>query len=88
MVPLDSQPGRWSFQLGLPRIPAEGASARYGWPLHVIENCADDPSRDQPQAFLEALRAARNFHRLVEVKKRYDPENLFRVNRNIRVAGS
>ena len=34
------------------------ASARYGWPLHVIENCADDPPRDQPLAFLEALRMA------------------------------
>jgi pimeloyl-ACP methyl ester carboxylesterase len=38
-----------------PRI-AEAASARYGWPLRVIENCADDPPRDQPEAFLEALR--------------------------------
>jgi pimeloyl-ACP methyl ester carboxylesterase len=36
---------------------AEAASARYGWPLHVIENCADDPPRDQPAAFLQALRA-------------------------------
>ena len=37
---------------------AEVASARYGWPLHVIEDCADDPPRDQPEAFLRALRAA------------------------------
>jgi pimeloyl-ACP methyl ester carboxylesterase len=37
---------------------AEAASARYGWPLHVVDNCADDPPRDQPAAFLEALRAA------------------------------
>ena len=36
---------------------AEAASARYGWPLHVIENCADDPPRDQPTAFLRALHA-------------------------------
>jgi pimeloyl-ACP methyl ester carboxylesterase len=36
---------------------AEKASARYGWRLHVIETCADDPPRDQPQAFLKALRA-------------------------------
>lgn len=35
---------------------AEDASARYGWPLHVIENCADDPPLDQPDAFLRALR--------------------------------
>jgi pimeloyl-ACP methyl ester carboxylesterase len=38
-----------------PRI-AEAASARYGWALRVIEDCADDPPRDQPEAFLEALR--------------------------------
>jgi pimeloyl-ACP methyl ester carboxylesterase len=37
---------------------AEAASARYGWPLHVIERCADDPPRDQPEAFLQALRTA------------------------------
>ena len=37
---------------------ARDASARYGWPLHVIENCADDPPRDQPLVFLEALRMA------------------------------
>jgi pimeloyl-ACP methyl ester carboxylesterase len=36
---------------------AEAASERYGWPLRVIENCADDPPRDQPAAFLRALRA-------------------------------
>lgn len=37
---------------------AESASARYGWPLHVIDHCADDPPRDQPEAFLAALRGA------------------------------
>ncbi len=37
---------------------AEAASARYGWPLHVIENCADDPPRDRPEAFLDALHTA------------------------------
>ncbi|MDN5860664.1 MAG: alpha/beta hydrolase [Pseudonocardia sp.] len=36
---------------------AEQASARHGWPLSVIENAADDPSLDQPEAFLDALRA-------------------------------
>lgn len=35
---------------------AEAASERYGWPLLVIEESADDPGRDQPQAFLRALR--------------------------------
>jgi len=37
---------------------AEAASARYGWPLQVIENAADDPPIEQPEAFLNALRAA------------------------------
>ena len=37
---------------------AEAASVRYGWPLHVIENAGDDPPMEQPEAFLEALRAA------------------------------
>jgi pimeloyl-ACP methyl ester carboxylesterase len=35
---------------------AEAASRRYGWPLHVIEECADDPVMEQPERFLEALR--------------------------------
>lgn len=37
---------------------AEAASARYRWPLHVIDDAADDPPRDQPGAFLDALRLA------------------------------
>ena len=37
---------------------AEAASARYGWPLHVIEKAADDPPRDRPEAFLRALHVA------------------------------
>jgi pimeloyl-ACP methyl ester carboxylesterase len=37
---------------------AQAASARYGWPLHVIEEAADDPAAEQPEAFLRALSAA------------------------------
>lgn len=37
---------------------AERAAERYAWPLHVIENAADDPPMEQPEAFLDALRAA------------------------------
>jgi pimeloyl-ACP methyl ester carboxylesterase len=37
---------------------AEDASARYGWPLHVIENAADDPKLEQPDAFLQTLYTA------------------------------
>ncbi len=48
--------GRHDLQVRL-RI-AEAASARFGWPLHVIENAADDPAFEQPAAFLKALHAA------------------------------
>ena len=44
--------------LGVRLNVAEAASARYGWPLHVIENARDDPAIEQPEAFLEALRTA------------------------------
>jgi pimeloyl-ACP methyl ester carboxylesterase len=37
---------------------AEAASERYGWPLHVIEDAADDPPMEHPEAFLDALSAA------------------------------
>jgi hypothetical protein len=37
---------------------AEAASVRHGWALHVIEDAADDPAMDQPDAFLNALRNA------------------------------
>lgn len=37
---------------------AEAASARYGWPLHVIEDARNDPNFEQPEAFLRALHAA------------------------------
>lgn len=41
------------------RLPvAQAASARYGWPLHVIENAGDDPPMEQPEEFLKALSAA------------------------------
>jgi pimeloyl-ACP methyl ester carboxylesterase len=37
---------------------AEAASARYGWPLHVIEGARDDPFFEQPEAALQALRTS------------------------------
>jgi pimeloyl-ACP methyl ester carboxylesterase len=42
--------------LATPVEVAEAASSRYGWPLQVIEKAADDPTIDQPDAFLRALR--------------------------------
>lgn len=37
---------------------AQRASKRFRWPLHVIPDAADDPPRDQPEAFLGALKDA------------------------------
>ena len=37
---------------------AKKVSERYDWPLHVIDKAADDPARDQPEAFLQELLAA------------------------------
>src|SRR4029453_11880768 len=37
---------------------AEAVRARYGWPLHVIEDAGDDPPLAQPPAVLAALAPA------------------------------
>jgi len=42
----------------VPLAIAEAAHRRYGWPLHVIDDAADAPPLEQPQAFLAALHAA------------------------------
>jgi pimeloyl-ACP methyl ester carboxylesterase len=42
--------------LATPLAVAEAAAARYGWPLHVIENANDDPPVEQPEALLNVLR--------------------------------
>jgi FAD/FMN-containing dehydrogenase/pimeloyl-ACP methyl ester carboxylesterase len=44
--------------LATPLAAAERASVMHGWPLHVIERCADDPPIERPQAFTSTLRAA------------------------------
>lgn len=46
--------GREDRALKLPI--AQAASERYGWPLRVIDDAADDPPRDRPEAFVAALR--------------------------------
>jgi pimeloyl-ACP methyl ester carboxylesterase len=45
--------GRYDLQVLL--RTAQTASARYGWPLHVIDEAGDDPAVEQPFAFLAAL---------------------------------
>ncbi|PSH57646.1 alpha/beta hydrolase [Phyllobacterium brassicacearum] len=44
--------------LATPLDVAETAAARYGWPLHVIEDANDAPAMEQPERFLTALRTA------------------------------
>jgi pimeloyl-ACP methyl ester carboxylesterase len=41
--------------LATPVAVAEAASAQFGWPLEVIDNCADDPPMEQPEALTRAL---------------------------------
>jgi pimeloyl-ACP methyl ester carboxylesterase len=38
-----------------PLAVAQQASTRFGWPLHIIEEAADDPAFEQPGAVLKAL---------------------------------
>jgi FAD/FMN-containing dehydrogenase/pimeloyl-ACP methyl ester carboxylesterase len=55
----------WGRQdLATPLTVAEAASARHGWPLHVIADCADAPQLEQPEAFVRALDAERLRERL------------------------
>lgn len=42
--------------LATPLPVAEAASERHGWPLVVIEDAADDPAMDRPDAFTDVLR--------------------------------
>jgi pimeloyl-ACP methyl ester carboxylesterase len=44
--------------LATPLRIAEAASARYGWSLRVVEDAADDPALEQPEAFSAALCSA------------------------------
>ncbi len=41
--------------LATPLAVAEAAGELHGWPLRVIEDCADDPPVEQPEAFVDAL---------------------------------
>lgn len=41
-----------------PLYVAQAVSARHGWPLTVIDDCAADPHVEQPEAFCDSLRSA------------------------------
>jgi hypothetical protein len=43
--------------LATPLAVAEAVAADCGWPLHVIDDCADDPPMERPEAFVRALAA-------------------------------
>ena len=43
-----------------PLAVAQRASSRYGWPLHVIEDAADDRAFEQPEAVVSAFSVARS----------------------------
>jgi 2-hydroxymuconate-semialdehyde hydrolase len=42
----------------IPLSLAEEASARLGWPLHVVDDCGHVPHVERPEAFVRALTAA------------------------------
>jgi pimeloyl-ACP methyl ester carboxylesterase len=41
--------------MATPLRVAEAAGRAFGWPLHVVENAADDPAIEQPEAFVDVL---------------------------------
>jgi pimeloyl-ACP methyl ester carboxylesterase len=49
----------WGRQdLATSLVTAETASARYGWALEVIDDCADEPPLERPEPFVAALERA------------------------------
>ena len=52
-VPTDLIWGR--HDLATPLELAERRAQRYGWRLHVLDDCGDDPPIEQPEAFVRAL---------------------------------
>jgi FAD/FMN-containing dehydrogenase/pimeloyl-ACP methyl ester carboxylesterase len=50
--------------LATPLAIAEATAAEHGWPLHVIDDCADDPPVERPAELARALGAEDLRHRL------------------------
>ena len=49
----------WGRQdLATTLVVAEAASERFGWPLHVVDDCADEPPLERPDALLAVLEQA------------------------------
>ena len=57
--------------LATPLSVAEAASARYGWPLHVIENCQRRPSGRAARS--AAARVARRARQRLTLEQRRQP---------------
>jgi FAD/FMN-containing dehydrogenase len=75
--------------MGAPDVPSEGNRAwvRSAWeglrPFSTGGNYINFQTDDEPDArTVDSYRG--NYERLLEAKRRYDPANVFRVNRNIR----
>jgi FAD binding domain/Berberine and berberine like len=80
----------------LPDEPAEHAAAEIAWARHFLE--ALEPHRagvyinfldaDDDSSRVREAYGDRTYRRLAEVKAEYDPENVFRNNKNIRPGSS
>jgi pimeloyl-ACP methyl ester carboxylesterase len=65
-VPVSMLWGRHDLQVRV--AVAQAASRRFGWPLHVVEDCRDDPCWERPEEAVAALRAA-----LARPARRFEP---------------
>lgn len=91
LTPLQNRNANWvSHPFGLGRTPAEGQEAK-AWVKHFRHDIAPYATGgvwlnfigDEGQARVQAAFGNENFVRLSQVKREYDPDNVFRGNQNI-----
>ena len=87
-----TRPGQWSSSASIPiraKAPALKKWARDYWeavhPFNLDGAYTNFMMDDEGETRLQAAYGD-NYGRLATVKKKYDPQNLFRVNHNIRPA--
>lgn len=77
--------------LATPLRVAEETGRRHDWPLYVIEGAADDPPMEQPEAFVQALRAVLGTADWDRIAPGYDefvtPSHISLANEGLRRAG-